>query len=397
MEYSFNHSIFLSLLHAFKKGKIKNFNKFKQTELSHGEKQILRSQASEKKGKHLESLEYLNNLSGLNPFLEGFRYYYMGGAQNNLARYNEAIESLKKSISFFKQAGDEDYIFQPLFTLACVWMNFKKQEELAQCLEHLEKLSLNTRVKEFKLKRIQVFHMLLNEQANKALKLTSAIMDEYADEIEDRMEFYFMLQICALVKLEQYQECYHVLQKCQRTKGFRQGANYKYIKSILDFLTLKKSIYAYPKDFEGAMNLYHELMVIKSLESGDTNALHDSWQILAKMNEDLYQKDLHYNGDITLFSKALDQFAKEENYNGSLALEGKSFKTHYDKLKYIFLNHDFKIPKDDLIMALWQEEWSEKSDQRLRALIYRLKKNDGLVIKSKEGNYYLKEVLKKAA
>jgi hypothetical protein len=135
-----------------------------------------------------------------------------------------------------------------------------------------------------------------------------------------------------------------------------------------------------------------QIEVLKALIAGDYKQAEKHWRQLSHHQPDLYGSGFSYNGEKNLFSEAL-ALARSEESLGVDMLHLQSLKSDREKLAYIFDEVDRSLKKSELISLLWSEEVSEKSEARLRKLVYQYRKKTGLDVSSLQGTY---KVVKKA-
>ncbi len=378
---------FIDYFHKIKLGLVKPSILKKDHHLSIFEKKILESMLYHKKGKYSFAINQLINFKSNVNFLEAFRCSCIGKCYNDSTNYAEAMKYLKQSVEYFQKCNDTDYIFVPLFDLLVLHMNLKDIDNFNVFYTIFKTLPLNTQVKRFKSCQAEIFYTLLNENPNEALRKIDYINKNFSNEIEDRLGYFYILKIMALVKLSKYKTCFEILEKYSLSSGYRVRSNYKYIMSLLNFLVYKKSIYVYQRDFLEATQLYNELLVIKNLSESNVKEAKDKWKELQSNNEKLYGNDFKFGGDDCLFFRVLQTVQSTTNFIIQDSIDKKEIKSASEKLYFMLVSYATPVPKEHLISILWKEELDEKNDKRLRSLIYIIKKNYGINILAKDGKY----------
>ncbi len=388
---------FIDYFHKIKLGLVKPSILKKDHSLSISEKKILESMLYHKKGKYSFAISQLINFKSNENFLEAFRCSCIGKCFNDSTNYNDALKYLKLSVEYFQKCNDTDYIFVPLFDLLVLHMNLKDIHNFNVFYTMFKTLPLNTQVKKFKSCQAEIFHSLLNEDPVEALNNINYIIKIFPNEIEDRLGYFYILEIIALIKLSKYRACIGVLEKYSLSSGYRVRANYKYTISLLNFLIHKSPIYVYQRDFQEAAQLYNELLVIKNLNESNVSDAQSTWKELRSINDKLYGDDFKYKGDDCLFYRALQAVQNVTDFIAQDSIDNKEIKSASEKLYFMLASYTTPIPKSHLISVIWKEGWTEKNDKRLRSLIYIIKKNYDVSIIAKDGKYSIASTDSKVA
>jgi hypothetical protein len=162
------------------------------------------------------------------------------------------------------------------------------------------------------------------------------------------------------------------------------------MKNLLEHIAEKKPLYIYEHDFKDYPELHYQLEVIKALSRSDIKRAEDFWSKLALHNPEIYQENFSYLGGLNLFSAAL-KIHKQENSEKINKADLKSIEKPLEKLIYIFEKTSVPIQKAELIDLIWGEEVSEKSQNKLRKLVFRYNEIGMAKIASYQDTYQKKK------
>jgi hypothetical protein len=162
------------------------------------------------------------------------------------------------------------------------------------------------------------------------------------------------------------------------------------MKNLLEHIAEKKPLYIYEHDFKDYPELHYQLEVIKALSRSDIKRAEDFWSRLALHNHELYQQNFSYLGGLNLFSAALKIHKQGNNVKIDKA-DLKSIEKPLEKLVYIFQKTTVPIQKAELIDLIWGEEVSEKSQNKLRKLVFKYNEMGMVKIVSYQDTYQKKK------
>ena len=167
------------------------------------------------------------------------------------------------------------------------------------------------------------------------------------------------------------------------------------MKMALDHLHHNAPLYLYEKDFKEAQNLYHQLKTIQGLEEANLPKAKRHWEELQKENPDLYQDEFKFRGQKNLLSLCLEKHKKVFSYQPEEKIDGKS---KAEVLINILETQKSPIPKENLFFKLWgYEPKDESDDNKLKNLIYYVKKTKNIKISYRKGCYQVVESSEKIA
>ncbi|MBA2404754.1 MAG: hypothetical protein H0V66_08285 [Bdellovibrionales bacterium] len=113
----------------------------------------------------------------------------------------------------------------------------------------------------------------------------------------DQFDFYF--------KTDQHENCYAILEQMTRIKKFHLGANYKFMKGVLNNLTTNGPLYLYENNFSDYPLLLFQIKVLRALEEKQMPQAQKAWEQLREFSTTVYLPNFQYTGDKCLFSECL--------------------------------------------------------------------------------------------
>lgn len=375
---------------------ILNFNirKYKyclETKLfSPTQKKLLKAYFLFKKNKPTQSLELLGQNPIQDSFYEAIRLYLLSLSQNLLGSYKLSLANNKESINLCEQIDDKDFIIFPLIAICITLGNRKETNEMEKYILKLNKIDIKNEFIQLSIDQVNAIYFLLKEDfvnLKKTVRNALSIDSKFLPLFEAS---FILINFMASFKEKDYDACYFNLDAFKKSKGFSSQANYKFMKTLLDHIVNKTPLYIYQKDFDGYTELYHQLEVIKNLDTGDIDLAQGYWKKLQIHNKEIYKDDFIYNGDYCLFSKALtDKQEFINKYSKNINLEVlSSFSKDEEKVVYILEFYSSPISKYEIIDLIWKDIPYTKAEQRLYNIVHKLKKED-LKIINKNGAYYL--------
>lgn len=350
------------------------------------EKQILDSWYLLKKNKFEEIIDILENSNSDFPYIQAQKHLILGIAYNNKTVFDQAISHLKKCILIIDQFDDKATLFTAYYNLFIAYYNAKDINGLKETLTHLEDFKLID-----KYHRILFYQCHLNYymyiQDSNGEKRTLEILDQMKSDMSEAVLMSHLLSsfVC-YVKIKNFDKCESILKELKSKRNFNSGAYFKYLKTLLLHLKEGASIYAYEKDFKGFPHLFHQIMVIKYLETNDKINAKKHWKQLNEKYPDIYLDNFTYKGNKDLFSLCLELYEKSLNLNEIKFQENLG--THQMILQAL-KKCPLGIKADDLFQQIYGHPWNDKSElNKLHRLVSRLRAK-GINIKSKKSVYHL--------
>lgn len=361
------------------------------SELTQTEKNLLKALLFLKKEEIQDALELLKRTNPTNDFLKAYKNYFLGLAYNHTGKYEISAKYLVKSILTFIKIKEPTHQYRPISIISMVYFNLKDTKRLKKYYK------VYTAIKEDNDKHnildynYRIFINILDKKNIDAIELINEVISKHKNQIIQNLRFYYTLKFMAFINNEDYDSCYDVSESYKSATGFKVKANYKYMVTLLNYMTKDSSIYAYKRDFKDNDYLWLQLKVVQCLNLNNIEEAESYWLKLKENNDELYEDKFKYNGEMDIFHRSLTKALK------SIKLDSEkldfseeilaSLKSNSDKLYYILNHYDNFITKDQLIALIWQEQWSPKNDGRLRTLISRLQKKHEIKIDSVDGKY----------
>lgn len=239
----------------------------------------------------------------------------------------------------------------------------------------------------------RIYINILAENHQTALHLIDGLLNKHCEYLNDQKGSYIINKIMIASVIEDFDLCYKLLEEYKSTGGFKLRSNYKYIVSILNYLTKNAPIYAYKRDFENSEYLYQQLCLIKNLELNNHKEAKDNWNYFHTKWPERFGENFEYLSSKDMFSMALDKALKKtqfKNITGPVTFnqsELDQFKALPEKLNYLLSSPNHIFTKDELIEYIWGEKWTPKNDDRLRKLISRTQKKYAIKVQNLDGKY----------
>jgi hypothetical protein len=354
------------------------------------EKKILEAFWYFKKNDQEEIFSRLKTPITDNIFLEATRCYVYGLAQNHYGKFKFAIEHLKKSISLYQSQDEDEFIIYAITSLITAYSNTKNTMAMAQAVDLMKTYPTKGAFSQLLRIHSELLYLTLAEQDKKAEKIIIKALSEDNPHLENFKPSFYLTLFSINFKRERYQDCKSILEDYKKSKGFTVKVNFLYMKNLLEHIAEKKPLYIYEHDFKDYPELHYQLEVIKALSRSDMKRAEDFWSKLALHNPGIYQENFSYLGGLNLFSAAL-KIHKQDNKVKIDKAELKSIEKPLDKLIYIFEKTSVPIQKAELIDLIWSEEVSEKSQNKLRKLVFKYNEIGMVKIASYQDTYQKKK------
>jgi tetratricopeptide (TPR) repeat protein len=331
-----------------------------------------------------------------NVFLEATRSYLLGLAHNHYGKFKFAIEHLNKSISLYQSQEEDEFIIYALTSLITAYSNTKNTLAMAQAVDLLKTYPPKGAFSQLLRIHAELLYLSLAEQDKKAEKIIIKALSEDNPHLENFKPSFYLTLFSINFKRERYQDCKTILDDYKKSKGFTVKVNFLYMKNLLEHIVENKPLYIYENDFKDYPELHYQLEVIKALSRSDIKRAEDFWSKLALHNPEIYQKNFNYLGGPNLFFAAL-KIHKQDNKVKIDKTELKSIEKPLEKLIYIFEKTSVPIQKAELINLIWDEEVSEKTQNKLRKLVFKYNETGKVKIVSYQDTYQKKKYETKIA
>lgn len=335
----------------------------------------------------IDALEEATN-SG-DPIIDSQKEIILGTALNNKCDAANAIKHLKMAIKFLEDSGTsapQKQVFSAYYNLYNCYYNLKNQKGMEEALSRLQLYSGMELSDELIYYSCQfTFYSFIGNQAKaepflEKLQAHKKQMTDYQRIIffHDKFDYYF--------KMSDYDQCYGTLEEMRKIKKFHIGANYKFMKGLLDHIVANAPLYLYEKDFKEFPILLNQLQTLKCLEERNPSKAKNFWHFLQRISPGAYGPDFAYQGDKCLFSECLKKYQTQSETVFIPKLENSNLQ---EKL-YFLLQNQPGMTKEDIYEHLYGTPMQSKEDlKKLAQLVYKLKETKEIEIKSKKGCYFL--------
>lgn len=365
--------------------------RLKHGSFSQEEKRVLKAFLYFKREKKDKVFQELRAKRFSTPFLEASRYYLLGMTHNHFGEYEFAREKLEEALTIFKAIDERDLLFFCSNILALVFANQKRFDLMKNIIEDMAKMKNRDDYRKLVCIRLDVIYFSNTSSENKALKILNDKRIIKLKKYELFSAGLLLSHFNLLLTQKKYDQCYEILAKYSKSKGFTVKMNYKYMKLLLDHICKEKPLYVYKRDFKDFPELYWQLEVIKNLSKGNIPQASSFWMNLANHNAQLYRINFNYTGESGLFSLGLKMYDEYLDVCELNKAEIQSLKKPMEKLEYILGKITRPIEKSQMIDLIWNEETSELNLARLRKLVWEYKKKHGVSVKSIQETYFIEK------
>lgn len=384
------YSYLIETLGLLKSDKRKFLYRLQNHPLSIAEGRLLRGYLEFHRNSKTGALKELRTHPFSDPFHEGVRLYLVGLVYNQHSHFRYAVENLERSILLFQEMDHRGFMLSPLYLLILAQGNRRDLGRMGLLMEELEKIPIRSAHDRLKVLHCRTLHTMLLGQTGTCLQL---IQEALRFPLHERKSFephLRIIQIAALVKEENYAECLAVLdayKKAAETAIVR--ANYAYIKVLLLHLHEHAPLYIYTSKFKDFPELHWQLETIKRLSIGDLEGARKFWNGLRKHNPALYAPEFRYQGDVSLFSRALNRYQDHVRAEEWSPAEVDEISSKQERLHFLLTRSSAPLPADRLVGLIWGEEANEKTLARLRKLISNYSKDRQVRVISSHNSYRL--------
>jgi tetratricopeptide (TPR) repeat protein len=371
-----------------------NIEKFKKmmnnSSLSVLEKKLLACHLKIRKNNNNEVLEVLKSIKTENIFLQAQINLLNGLAHNNMGNPKLALNEFEESISCYELFKENNQIFFPVFNLILALENLGDLKGIKSLVNRLKKVDITTPIMHINLLRVISSAHCIEKEYKKALKALDEAFEHTEGSMEHYQSFLFVDKFILLFKMGHYSECELLIKEYNHIRIFRSSSNYNFMKILLDHFIHNSPIYLKHNDFQDSPFLEAQIQVIRNLSRLEVEDARFWWNKLRDMNPRLYLDNFHYDGSSSLFSECLKKHQAvmtHSNQQGSIEVNLDHLSIQ-EKLIYVLKNGQAPMSRTELISLLWKDEpYSISMENRLDALIYRVKKNHKLKI-LKINSYY---------
>jgi tetratricopeptide (TPR) repeat protein len=388
------HPLFLEALDVYSYDIEKFKRLIKKSELSIFERKILGLHLKIRENKLNDVFVALDKFHSENVFLMAQKFLLLGLACNNQGEPKKAIGYFKESIKWYEKIDENQQVFFAIFNLVLALENLGKVSEMSKYVSMLEKIPQINPIMQISYLRALAAQYDLQRNYKRAMYA----LDEAFDltlvnkKIAHYQSFLLVDKFILLFKMGKYVECERLLNDYNDIRIFRVSANYNFMKILLSNFLHGTPVYFEKSDFANVPLLHAQISFIKALASFDRGGMSRWWNELVEINPLVYLEGFKYKGEVCLFSKCVEKY-KANLKVGKVMTEKLLDLTNFkgsvqDKLIYILRNQESPIGRKELIGMLWEgEQYCLQMENRLDALIYRVRKSLKLNIK-KEKHFY---------
>lgn len=354
------------------------------------EKKILNAWFQLKNCLHEEILKDIGNLVVDSELVESQKFLILGLTYNNMGELNQASIHLHKALELIEKHPLPEHQFICLYNLFIISYNLSNEEDMKNALDLMDVIVASFGLNE----RQTICHLQSKfnyltfkdqfQEASHYLRDLELKKNEMSDPVImshliSKFQFY--------LKQSLFNQCEETMQEMKKYRLFRHTPNFIFMRLSLDHLTQNSPLYFYEKDFKDSKLLFHQLKVIKSFEESNFKEAEKYWEILKKSDPSIYQDKFVYAGQLNLFSLCLSKYKTQEHLSEKVQDLSKN---KSEAIIQILQRSTYPIPKDELFESLWGRKPLDQADEdKLKNLIYYVRKNKSLEITFRKGCYSL--------
>ncbi len=381
----------LKLVHSNPK-KAKTFLNDKRLTLA--EKKILNGWFQLKNCLHNQIIEDIGTLVVESELVESQKILILGLTYNNMGELNQASSYLHKAIELIEKHPLPEHQFICVYNLFIISYNLSNEEDMINALNLMDVLSstgLNDRQTICHLQSKFNYSTFKNE-FHKASVFLEELEFKKSTMSDPVIMSHLISKFQFFLKQNLFDDCEKTMEEMKKYRLFRHSPNFIFMRLSLDHLMHNGPLYFYEKDFKDSKLLFHQLKVIKSLEESNFKEAEKYWDILSKTDPVIYQENFVYNGQVNLFSLCLSKYkVQKQTFDVTPDLS----KNKSEAIIMLLQKTSYPIPKEELFECLWGRKPMDQSDEdKLKNLIYYVRKNKCLEITFRKGCYSLKSSLK---
>ncbi len=362
----------------------------KDKRLTQSEKKILQCWIDLRGGKYNKIIKTLDDINGdLSEAIEGHYYLISGLVHISLSNYLKANNFLEKTRYFESKMGGNLFSYLIYYNLFINSANCHDLNKMKDCLNLIVPYCHTQHQKNMKL-MMEAVYLLKQDLIPAARVKLDELKENKEDLLSTQRHNYYFYEFLYFSKVEKWNQCRLIINELKKIRQYRITPNYIYMKTLLDYLSENKPIYAYANKYKGAPNLFLEIETLKYLESGDFDSAQASWQSLQNMSPLRYQDNFIYSGDKCVFSICLEGLLSG---NQKLEITIDLPADRAEALIVIIQKSKSPVSKDILFKKLWSREASSvKDDKLLENTLYKARKLlSEEKIKYRKGCYFIEK------
>lgn len=377
----------LKLVHSNPK-KAKTFLQDKRLTLA--EKKILHGWFQLKSCLHSDIIKEIGNLAVESELVESQKYLILGLTYNNMGELNQASLCLHKAFELIEKHPLPEHQFICLYNLFIISYNSGHEEDMSNTLGLMDVLAISGLNERQTICHLQCKfnYLTFRNQYEQASLYLDDLEIKKADMTDPVIMSHLISKFQFYLKQSLFDQCEATMQEMKKYRLFRHSPNYIFMRLSLDHIIHNRPLYFYEKDFKDSKLLFHQLKVIKSFEESNFKEAEKHWQTLSKAEPNIYLDKFVYNGQTNLFSLCLSKYKIQKQISVTIP---ELSKNKSEAIVKILQSSSYPVPKEELFEALWgRKPLDQMDDDKLKNLIYYVRKNKGLVITFRKGCYSLK-------
>lgn len=357
------------------------------------EKKVLEGYLLIRNNQNREAIDLIQSASVSEfTFVESQRLLILGLAHNNLSHYVEAEKLILESLIHLEALNAHYFRFIAYYNLFVIKSNLVQTKEMFKYIQLMESVPNQFPNREMRLLKCKFDYYVEVNDYEKAQEILVVIEPRKSEMSESDITSFLICEFMFHVKKEDFLQAEKTLQEMKSYRKFHLSENYNFMKKLLDHLCHNSPVYAYDEDFKQVPQLFYQLKVIQSFESGDKAMAMKYWKHLTELNHDLYKEDFFYTGTKGLFSLCLEKYLSVKAPVSIISTDGSKLEV----LVKLLESSETPLSKGYIYEFLWGEEPIDKTDfNKLTRLIYKARVEHGLDIQSRKGSYFVEGKVKK--
>jgi tetratricopeptide (TPR) repeat protein len=374
-------------------GSPRNFNKFLDDKrLSYSEKSLLKALLNIKANEYKSVIDEINRLTVFHSDLVlGFSEIVLGIAHNNLGDFKQAMQCFKTAIPLIDTEENKACSFMLYYNYFVTCSNISDLQGMKTCVSFFNSHRLQIKRQEIAKNICLFFYYSFTQQYKECVNLIKNIEANRKAISDATWNTYLINKFNFYIQREDYLSCRKVLSELKQIRIFKCIENYKFMLLMLNHIEKNDPIYAYSQDFKDVPILLNQIMLIKSLESGEIELAQQYWYNLREINPRQYDKLFEYSGPKCLFSLALEKHQKSMHSPKLPELNILNITNKVDQLFQILQIAKQPIYVGELFENIYQQEFKQEKEnaRKIQVLISKVKQKHSVEITFQRNHYQL--------
>ena len=333
-------------------------------------------------------IESLTSFTAADAYIESQRLLILGITYNNKSEFKKATELLEESYRVGKGTRGHQREFVTLYNLFNAYSNRHDEKRMQIYFEKLNTLGSKSVYEAIALGLCQLEYHLIKNDLVKAKALSEDLNPSMPMMIEHQKIFFILKKCSIFLQLNELPAAYSCIAELKSHRKYQTSSNYKFIKSLTQYLEKDAPFYIYESDFAEAQELFHQMNVIKAISEGDHKTASLHWHELQETNPEVYRADFVFKGIRGLFMIALNKALSETTFNTNVVVASGG--TKEEKFLEVLKQNKGPLSKVIIYEILYGKKPTLKSDfLKLAALASNVRKKFGVSIQTRKGCYYL--------